>query len=119
MEKITFHERELHATTQGGIKYLFCCEVSRVFGLDDVTASTLRRARQLAGPETANQNAPAQLLAELKATGVATTSATRAVMIPLPVVEDMLSWLQERGHLPESPVETQQATAVAPSPSKV
>ena len=112
--KVSVQGQQLHALQQEGVTYLFSREVSKVFGLDEVSSSTLRRARDAtASRETLR--VPADVLCILKSKGIVRENATYTNMHPQHQVEELLTILRQRQHIPPWPPAP--ATASTSSPA--
>ena len=101
IEATNLHGKSIHTVVVGGTTCLFRAEVSRVFGLESVARSTLRRAYKQSGLQTTAVT-PA-VLAAAKARGIVKPTATQAHLSSLADMEATLRWLQERGHLVNAP----------------
>ena len=112
--KVSMQGQQLHALQKEGVTYLFSREVAKVFSLDEVSPSTLRRARDAtASRETLR--VPADVLCILKSKGVVRENATYTNMHPQRQVEELLTILRQRRHIPPWPPAPAPATASSSS----
>ena len=91
-------EQLLGHRASDGTEWVFRSQIAAVFGLESISASTLRRAYKVSGCSSSAVG-PAESLVELRKRGIVKSSATHANMVSLKVAESTLRWLEQRDHL--------------------
>ena len=110
--KVSVQGQQLHALQQEEVTYLFSREVSKVYRLDSISPSTLRRARDVSSSRE-TLRVPANVLCILKSKGIVRENATYTNMHSQHQVEELLTILRQRHHIPPWPPAPATATATA------
>ena len=113
--KVSVQGQQLHALQQEGVTYLFSREISKVYRLDSISPSTLRRARDVTYSREPLR-VPGNVLCILKSKGIVRENVTYTNMHSQHQVEELLTILRQRHHIPPWPPAPAIATASSSSP---